>query len=392
MLNQLDRKDGSVIVRYKLTNTCKNMVINIKYNGQHLGQSPYTVSDPVHSDQCYCPQELNKWMDSNECPTFEAQIESDLFPFKSVNLTNMREKILHKFNAPGSISLCNYVIQNNEIYRKCYGQYTGFKMFIDAILLSLTRKVILPDVEFFLNLGDWPLSKKGGQSRTTGPYPIFSWCGSEDSYDIILPTYDITESTLENMGRVTLDMLSVQKTDKIWSEKINKAFWRGRDSRRERLDLIDLARSNPDLFNASLTNFFFFRDEEEKYGPKVAHISFLEFFEYKYQINIDGTVAAYRLPYLLAGNSLVFKQESQFYEHFYKKLIPEKHYIPFKRDLSDLVEKIEWAKQNDEKAKEIMQNAQKFTRANLLPQNIFCYHILLFKVSFILIKLHLFIN
>lgn len=51
---------------------------------------------------------------------------------------------------------------------------------------------------------------------------------------------------------------------------------------------------------------------------------------------MDGTVAAYRLPYLLAGNSLVLKQDSPFYEHFYKKLIPNHHYIPFKRDLCKL--------------------------------------------------------
>ena len=64
-------------------------------------------------------------------------------------------------------------------------------------------------------------------------------------------------------------------------------------------------------------------------------------------MNIDGTVAAYRLPYLLGGDTLVLKQESHYYEHFYKDLEPYKHYVPFKRDLSDLEEKIEWAKTND---------------------------------------------
>lgn len=79
--------------------------------------------------------------------------------------------------------------------------------------------------------------------------------------------------------RVQLDMLSVQgKTGPKWEDKIDKAFWRGRDSRQERLDLIDLARQNSDLINASLTNFFFFRDKEDQYGPKVPHISFFEFF------------------------------------------------------------------------------------------------------------------
>lgn len=63
---------------------------------------------------------------------------------------------------------------------------------------------------------------------------------------------------------------------------------------------------------------------------------------------MDGTVAAYRLPYLLAGNSVVFKHDSIYYEHFYKQLQPWVHYIPFKADLSDLLEKIQWAKDHDE--------------------------------------------
>lgn len=92
--------------------------------------------------------------------------------------------------------MCHYVTKNNEIYRKCYGKYVGFKMFMDNILLSLSRKFKLPDLEFFVNLGDWPLAKKPNDK-----YPIFSWCGSSDTYDIVMPTYDITESTLENMGR-----------------------------------------------------------------------------------------------------------------------------------------------------------------------------------------------
>lgn len=77
-----------------------------------------------------------------------------------------------------------------------------------------------------------------------------------------------------------LDMLSVQgHIEKKWEEKIEKAFWRGRDSRRERLKLIDIAREHPDLFNVSLTNFFFFRDEEKYYGPKATHLSFFKFFD-----------------------------------------------------------------------------------------------------------------
>lgn len=59
---------------------------------------------------------------------------------------------------------------------------------------------------------------------------------------------------------------------------------------------------------------------------------------------MDGTVAAYRFPYLMLGDSLVLKQASPYYEHFYAHLQPGKHYISVQRNLSDLIDKIKWAK------------------------------------------------
>lgn len=58
-------------------------------------------------------------------------------------------------------------------------------------------QVRLPDMEFVVNLGDWPLEKK----PTDSPVPIISWCGSTDTYDIIMPTYDLTRSTLGAMSQ-----------------------------------------------------------------------------------------------------------------------------------------------------------------------------------------------
>lgn len=52
-------------------------------------------------------------------------------------------------------------------------------------------------MELFVNLGDWPLSPSAGRPAV----PFFSWCGSDDTIDIHLPTYDITESSLQCMGR-----------------------------------------------------------------------------------------------------------------------------------------------------------------------------------------------
>lgn len=338
------------------------MSIEIFYEEKSIGK----WSGHAVLESCECPKPT--WIDhcKKEIPQ---QIQTDLAQFESIDWKLLRPQLLKKFNNPESTSFCNYVVQSNQIYRKCYGKFTGFSMFMDAILLSLARIWVLPDLDFFINLGDWPLIQKREELL-----PMFSWCGSNKTNDIVLPTYDITESTLENLGRVALDMLSVQRAKIPWEKKAPVAFWRGRDSRRERLDLIDIAHQHPELFNVSLTNFFFFRNEEHKYGPKTPHLSFHDFFDYKYQLNLDGTVAAYRLPYLLAGDAVVFKQDSPYYEHYYRELEPFVHYIPFKRDLSDLVEKVRWAQENDETVRQIAKQARAFAEEHLMPMDILCYH------------------
>lgn len=96
---------------------------------------------------------------------------------------------------------------------------------------------------------------------------------------------------------------------------------------------------------------FFFRDQQNEFEPFAEHIPMPQFFDYKYQISLDGTVASYRLPYLLAGDGLIFKQASSYYEHFYRSLLPDKHYILIKKDLSDLIEKIQWAKEHDDEVR-----------------------------------------
>ena len=81
--------------------------------------------------------------------------------------------------------------------------------------------------------------------------------------------------------------MSVQgHTGPRWEDKIPKAFFRGRDSRQERLDLVKNHRNNTDMFDVGLTNFFFFDYDEQLYGPKHKAISFFDFFK----------VNAYQIP------------------------------------------------------------------------------------------------
>lgn len=372
----LDRKDGSFIVRYRLYASYKSLKVEVKFQGRHVAKSPYMLKGPVYHENCDCPMEdSTTWLQEMSCPESIPQIEKDLEPFTTVDPDKIAVEIPKRFGQRQS--LCHYTVKDNKVYIKTHGEHVGFRIFMDAILLSLTRKVKMPDVEFFVNLGDWPLERK---KSSTQPHPIFSWCGSTDSKDIVMPTYDLTESVLETMGRVSLDMMSVQaNTGPPWENKNSTALWRGRDSRKERLELVKLSRKHPELLDAAFTNFFFFQHDESLYGPIVKHISFFDFFKHKYQINVDGTVAAYRLPYLLGGDSVVLKQDSIYYEHFYSQLQPWQHYIPVKSDLSDLLDQLQWAKEHDEEAKKIAKAGQEFARNNLMGDNIFCYYFKLFQ-------------
>lgn len=372
----LDRGDGSFLVRYRMYASYTHLHVHVLLNEQHVHKSPFVLKGAVYHEGCDCPQPSGSvWHSHMHCPSSYPQIEQDLALFPRVDLERNAQEITQRFGHRQS--LCHYTIKDNKVYIKTMGEHVGFRIFMDAFLLSLTRKVRLPDIEFFVNLGDWPLEKRKDPENL---HPIFSWCGSDDTRDIVMPTYDLTESVLETMGRVSLDMMSVQaNTGPPWEQKNATAFWRGRDSRKERLEMVKLSRSHPAALDAAFTNFFFFKHDESLYGPLVKHISFFDFFKYKYQINVDGTVAAYRLPYLLAGDSVVLKQDSGYYEHFYKQLRPWEHYIPVKADLTDLLEMIQWARDHDQEARKIALAGQRFARDNLLGDSIFCYYHKLFE-------------
>jgi hypothetical protein len=100
-----------------------------------------------------------------------------------------------------------------------------------------------------------------------------------------------------------------------------------------------------------------------------------ELFKYKYLINVDGNVAAYRLGFLFSLNAVVFIVEGKYKLWFQDKLIENNHYIKIKSDLSDLKEKIYWCKRHDAECKKIAENAVKFYKETFTNDNMYNYMI-----------------
>uniref|UniRef100_A0A6J0UDJ2 Protein O-glucosyltransferase 3 n=1 Tax=Pogona vitticeps TaxID=103695 RepID=A0A6J0UDJ2_9SAUR len=375
----LARNDGSFLMRYRMhTSVKKGLEVEILYDDAHVAQSPYILKGPVYHEYCDCPENNAQiWENSLSCPSEEPRITEDFAAFPSIDLQRMFNEVPPRFGQNMG-AIIHYTVLGNRIYRRSLGKYTDFKIFSDEMLLSLARKVHFPDVEFYLNVADWPVEHRKAND-TPSPLPILSWCGSLDSADIVLPTYDVTHSTIETLRGVTNDPLSIQgNTGPVWKNKTEQAFFRGRDSCEERLQLVQLSKENPELLDAGITSYFFFGEKEKELG-KVPLMGFFDFFKYKYQVSIDGTVAAYRFPYLLLGDSLVIKQDSPYYEHFYMDLLPWHHYVPVKRNLEDLLEKIKWAKENDDFVRKIAKDGQAAARELLQPHRFYCYYFKVFQ-------------
>lgn len=150
-----------------------------------------------------------------------------------------------------------------------------------------------------------------------------------------------------------------------------------------RIKLVQMAKEFPELVDAKLTGQIGNHPESsirqktlpywvEGSLPISAHL------QYKYQILADGHVSAFSRAYWqLFSNCLIFKQNSPWYQWYYRALQPYEHYIPYEADASDLAEKIMWAIQNDDIAHRIANNANDFAKNNLKHSDIMLYVYLL---------------
>jgi hypothetical protein len=282
----------------------------------------------------------------------------------------------------------------------------------------------IPDMEFFVNRRDYPLLKRD----YTEPYehlfdndslpllshkhekysPILSNVTGEMFADIPIPTPDDWSRISRIDGKIfPKDCKEYNDNFDIpWKDKKPIAVFRGSSTgcgvtieTNPRLKLALLssqARKDKDglpFLDAGITKWNT-RPRKIKGNPYLTSLDIKslgfslvpqltpkEQSEYKYIINIDGHVSAFRLSLELGMGSVILKVNSQYKLWFSPLLIPNVHYIPIKEDLSDLIDKIKWCKDNDEKCKKIAQNARKFYEKYLSKNSILDY------LQFLLISL-----
>lgn len=185
-----------------------------------------------------------------------------------------------------------------------------------------------------------------------------------------------------------------RKFYKPWDEKVNTAFFRGSATgggttieTNQRLQLAYLSNTwklDPDmngdaagdgvpLLNAEVTTWnlrdkkiagkpmTFLRTEGLNFEAGRQH--FIPIYEqsmFKYLLYVEGHCAANRYAFLMRLGSVILKVESRCVADqmwYYPILTPFEDHVPVKADLSDLAEKIQWCRDNDDKCRAIAARA-----------------------------------
>jgi hypothetical protein len=122
--------------------------------------------------------------------------------------------------------------------------------------------------------------------------------------------------------------------------------------------------------NQATANYF-----NTEYGAK-GLMNWSMIVKYKYLLVVDGWVSPDRLYYHLTSNSVIL-YTGLFLDWFIGVLEPFVHYVPVKFDYTDLEEKVQWLRENDDKARQITRNAKALTQTWYSLKQMDCYNALL---------------
>lgn len=277
--------------------------------------------------------------------------------------------------------------------------------------LCATREV--PDIEFFINRRDFPIIKKDGTEAYEDMFgsnqpllshnytkyaPILSMVTRNNYADIPMPTGEdwarISSKENKFFPKACREYLE-DFTPTPWNERKDTAVFRGGSTgcgvtvdTNIRLKLAYLSHTQPkneNLLDAGITNWNLrprkLRTEKYLQTIDIKKMPFKlvnrltpqEQTQYKYLINVDGHVSAFRLSLELGMGSCILLADSKYKMWYRKMLKPYVHYVPIKADLSNLYEQIRWCREHDDECRQIAIESKQFHDTYLMKNGVLDY-------------------
>lgn len=347
--------------------------------------------------------------------TFKQQhldkVQADPLKYKNINDLFEQSSTLLGFKPIPVVPKESWYMNNSFIRYDDRSGSLNIPIYYD-MFVTLQNARDIPDLEFFLNKRDNPLLSegpyepyfhlvgsrtyplKGARSKYT---PILSTSKTDDFADVLIPTHDDwcravyqeTGYTIDFQNRTYPRINPIQ-----WHNKIAKVVFRGTTTgagttpeTNKRLRMWELVQNLPkheaDLFNVGFVkwnirprkneNSPYFDIIKRSNYPIVPFMSTQEQSAYKYILNVEGHVAAFRLGYEMSFGSIILLVESEWKVWFSHMIHPWIHYVPVKADMSDLVEMVMWCEANQDRCQTIVKNALDFYHKYLGTRGILDY-------------------
>jgi hypothetical protein len=328
-------------------------------------------------------------------------------------LINNTQNFFKKFN----LSMKNINFDRTKwVGNDCFFRYENYEgdksiSLYEDFFVELCKNRDLPDSIFILNVRDHPVlhkdlkdayinivDKKLEDKYVYDKYiPILSVGASIHTSDIPLITQDDWLRVSKKIYPDDCKNGYIETVNVKWNNKINKCVFRGSatgcfiDDKNVRIKATKISQKYPELIDCGITslNKKIKKNINEPLSvistniQKASFMTIEEKAKFKYILNLDGHVSAFRLGHELSLGSVVLIPESDYYLWFSYLLVPYKHFIPIKRDLSDLITQIKWCIENDKTCKNISDNALNFFNTYLTKKGIFDYmQKLLSQISF----------
>jgi len=349
----------------------------------------------------------SKYTNVNDFLRYIAELDGRPFNPKLVN-SNIDEWF-------GNNCLIRYDLTQNPKKRGDYFPSEGESNIgnVKNMLEVLCASRVLPDIEFFINRRDFPLLTRDETeaydnifdntplvSNNYSQYsPILSMSTSDRFADIAIPTWE-DWARVQNLDSVWFPKSCRnynEKFDYNWESKIPTAVFRGgttgcgvtiETNMRLKLAYLSSTQSIDDgipYLDAGVTkwNLRPRKLKGEKYLKTidieklpftlVPSLTPLQQSKFKYIINVDGHVSAFRLSIELNMGSVILLVKSSWKLWYSNLLVEYVHYVPIKEDLSDLISQVKWCRKNDDKCKQIVANAREFFNYYLQKDGVLDY-------------------
>ena len=129
-----------------------------------------------------------------------------------------------------------------------------------------------------------------------------------------------------------------------------------------RMRLVELAKAHPNRL--AVNNVV--GEAKDQTTAKAQHRSLIEQIERcGYLLDVQGKGYSSRLKLLLFSGRCVFIASRPWQEYYSAGLVPWRHYVPVKEDLSDLLQVLDWADTHPDEVSAIARASQAFARLHL---------------------------